>query len=647
MAAFTSSQSGPWNASATWGKSGDPAVKGTDYPGNAGDTFTISAGHTVTYNVSETNELGASTINGLLTFDSTTNTKITFGHVDLSISATGELRAGSSSAPINSANTCELVWNTTADNTKGILVTASGGKVTAAGSPSVYGSSYVTTLAADWTTGKTFTVTGDYTTKWKQNQILFVPSYGTSSVGTNYCQVTIASLAANGLNTNITINETAPGIACYAGGHVVNVSRNVMFKKYGATISRENRNTNRPRIFDNSYSSGVSGGILDFSNVEISAFYAINQFSNSSCKVKNTSFHNGQGAIYTAYGWDTTSIQDICICCLGSNFSSVYKSSKNVMDNIYSIGGNGTLFTRGIRISISNIYVYENQASTSGIFAICDQMDITNFNSSGCVSIFGSPYPSYRMKFINGTIAAVSTGPFVGANGPTYWYNFSFGWDRDGTQRDITSFGPSSTAYGDGYGSSPEHYCYSCKAPSAGTGTGPNANTTSYSLIVTWDDLNKTPGSFKTVRNFGDITKVTFDDSSSRPAQRSGGSPTGLEVVTYSLCLDSNYVKTLSYKIYAPTGSKTYRFYIQSDYVSLPATEIYLVGTYISNASTNEYSTIQSTQAITTRSNSSDWTQYVDVTINPAAVGFVTLDLYVAGYESGKKIYVDPLLVIS
>lgn len=43
MAAYTSTQSGNWNSTATWGGSG--------YPSAAGDTFTIANGHTVTYNV--------------------------------------------------------------------------------------------------------------------------------------------------------------------------------------------------------------------------------------------------------------------------------------------------------------------------------------------------------------------------------------------------------------------------------------------------------------------------------------------------------------------------------------------------------------------------------------------------------------------
>ena len=61
MATFTSVTSGNWNDGATWGKT-SPGVKGTDWPGNAGDVVNIGTtadqSHVVTYNVSETNELG-------------------------------------------------------------------------------------------------------------------------------------------------------------------------------------------------------------------------------------------------------------------------------------------------------------------------------------------------------------------------------------------------------------------------------------------------------------------------------------------------------------------------------------------------------------------------------------------------------------
>ena len=124
-AAFTSAQNGNWNDGGTFGNN-SPGVKGTDWPGTAGDTASI--GHTVTYNVSETNELGQVDITngGILTFSTGANTKLTLAHQNLNVASGGELRVGASGAEINAANTAEVLWNTTSDNAKGLQI-ADGG----------------------------------------------------------------------------------------------------------------------------------------------------------------------------------------------------------------------------------------------------------------------------------------------------------------------------------------------------------------------------------------------------------------------------------------------------------------------------------------------------------------------------------------
>ena len=143
MAAFTSNGTGggDWNALATW-------TNGSNYPGELdnNDTFTVVANDTVTYNVSETNELGDSAVAGLLTFKTDADTKITFGNNLLTINNGGELRVGASGAVIAAAQTAELIWNTSSDNSKGIQVD-DGGKLTIYGDPTYYDSDGETTLA--------------------------------------------------------------------------------------------------------------------------------------------------------------------------------------------------------------------------------------------------------------------------------------------------------------------------------------------------------------------------------------------------------------------------------------------------------------------------------------------------------------------
>ena len=72
MAAYTSTTSGNFNAAATWGGSGFPSLDG--------DTFTVAAGHTVTYNVTTalTTGLGASTVasGGKLSFAATSRMRM-------------------------------------------------------------------------------------------------------------------------------------------------------------------------------------------------------------------------------------------------------------------------------------------------------------------------------------------------------------------------------------------------------------------------------------------------------------------------------------------------------------------------------------------------------------------------------------------
>ena len=155
MATFTSVTSGNWNDGATWGKT-SPGVKGTDWPGNAGDVVNIGTtanqNHVVLYNVSETNELGAVTVGATsgsgaskLELATGIDTKITLAHVDLLIQLTGEVR-GQSGAIIPASHKCELVWHTTSDNVKGINISA-GGKWNLSGDPTYYGSQFKSVLS--------------------------------------------------------------------------------------------------------------------------------------------------------------------------------------------------------------------------------------------------------------------------------------------------------------------------------------------------------------------------------------------------------------------------------------------------------------------------------------------------------------------
>ena len=179
------------------------------------------------------------------------STKLALGHQDILVHLTGELRVGTSGAVIPKAYTAELIWSTTADNAKGLNLN-NGGKLTIYRDPAVYGSVESAILAADWTAGQTFTVIGDLTEKWAAGQIITVHKNPTvySNYNTDVCLFTIASLALNGANTDITINEAAPAVTFLAGARVEMISRNVLLSKAGANTAIGQYNTLRPRIYD-------------------------------------------------------------------------------------------------------------------------------------------------------------------------------------------------------------------------------------------------------------------------------------------------------------------------------------------------------------------------------------------------------------
>jgi hypothetical protein len=98
MPSYTSAQSGYWSDPATWGGSGVPAD---------GDTVTISAGHTVIFNVDQSSfatGLAGLTINGTLKIPSKAEDSSMPNFVCLKVNAniagSGSFLIGSSTYPI-------------------------------------------------------------------------------------------------------------------------------------------------------------------------------------------------------------------------------------------------------------------------------------------------------------------------------------------------------------------------------------------------------------------------------------------------------------------------------------------------------------------------------------------------------------------
>ena len=142
--------------------------------------------------------------------------------------------------------------------------------------------------------------------------------------------------------------------------------------------------------------------------------------------------------------------------------------------------------------------------------------------------------------------------------------------------------------------------------------------------------------------NRADIYVVDADGSGDNPTQRSGGSSRVYKYVSQSNAI---YIQEsiFKHKLHiSSTLTKTIRYYIQTDYTNLTSNEIYLEAIYPSSATDSSTSLISSTNSISTRTNQSDWSQYIEVTISPLNTGWIELSFRLGAYESGKKIWIDP-----
>jgi hypothetical protein len=149
---------------------------------------------------------------------------------------------------------------------------------------------------------------------------------------------------------------------------------------------------------------------------------------------------------------------------------------------------------------------------------------------------------------------------------------------------------------------------------------------------------------------YGTSTKISADGSGSNPSQRSGGSAYIFQVVPNSGTSPEYALRKfeiLETAIWLTTGAKTLRIYMQSDFATLPAEELEFTAQYFDSATIPSTAVVTSDESITTRTSQSDWSQYVEVSFTQQQEGWVRLELWLLGYESGKTVWVDPKVVIS
>jgi hypothetical protein len=602
MATYTSVQNGNWNNSATWGGSG--------YPSAATDIAII--GHTVTYNVVSTTVLGAITINsgGILTFSTGMSTKLTLGHQEITINSGGELRIGASGAVIPQAYTAELIWSPTSDNSKGITI-ASGGKLTIYGDPAYYGSVDESRLYQDWSApasgNSTLYVTGNVSGKWLVGQQLLIHKGQAYSNNTNdFCLVSIqATVTYDGAKSTVPVTMVSiPGGAAtfYTTGDVLHVSRNVQLYKSGASTVIGNQNTSRPRL--------INATPLGSYNISIN------------------------DALFT--GWYNVINGFHC------NFNGVIR--------------NGYFGANGVTLATINGIFYSNNQAMTGIILINSAARVACHSVTGVNAglgivfsgrAFGNVscmYPGGPGTLISGYVYANSYG-IRGGGQADFIITGGVGYDNAGNAKANT--------YDFEYGTGTGQYIRlkNAKTPASPVFTG--INTLNAPGRIKFEHYQQVINAHYIADAFGDVTKISADGSGTHPTQRAGGSADVCEVLAQSNCASASYLDILP-PINGPQPlclgglanvSKTYRFYLQTDFTALAKSALVLYADYLDQGSGGHLATVSSSTSghFTTRANQSDWSQYMEVTINPAQTGYINLYIRLMGYESGKKVWVDPL----
>ena len=209
MATYNSAQNGNWNTDATWTEAGHP---------NANDDVMIVA-HDVTYDAGDSAiTWGNLTLNsgGVLIMPTAANSTLLFNTTGiLTVNSGGELRAGTSGTPIGSSYHCYFQWPQ-GSAIRNVLVLNDGGTINIYGDSAFYGSERYADLDANWTSGQVFYITGDYASKWQAGQKFYIHENidydNYQNDGHIYTITTVGSYDAGNDRTPITITEVAPGL---------------------------------------------------------------------------------------------------------------------------------------------------------------------------------------------------------------------------------------------------------------------------------------------------------------------------------------------------------------------------------------------------------------------------------------------------
>jgi hypothetical protein len=173
--------------------------------------------------------------------------------------------------------------------------------------------------------------------------------------------------------------------------------------------------------------------------------------------------------------------------------------------------------------------------------------------------------------------------------------------------------------------------------------------------LVAFENYNRQLGDHRTFNAHGNLRNLLVHGGAGDPEKRPGGADQVIEVAYNDNVLAYNTSDPLHYGITTPvfthefevnTEPKTYRYYVQAE-GTVSADRLYLRAEYVSNYQSNaryDITNVVSDESITVRSGADDWSQYIEVTVQPVAFGLskVRIKCYCSYYHASNKIYIDP-----
>lgn len=591
-----------------------------EYPNDvtAGHSWTITAGHTVKYNVSETVALGAGTVNGVLRFRTDMSTKMVGGDVHLiTVSATGEVSgidvSDVSQTTVGAAYTCEIYCLPTANAAKYVVDIGAGGKWSLYGSAAYYGSDPWTYLAVNddnEDTDATMVTVDDMSAKWAANQEVCIhkkDDYG--AYATDCEHRTIQSIS--GTTITFTVNHGA--VDNNHQGIVIMLNRNLILGKYGATLTVAGTNGTMPMIRD----QNTTVANADFRHAEIRGiYYCYLGYGNT---YDGCIFRNGFSIFYSNYG--PAAIGTIVVTShqgvgtiVNSTISHIIAgpfSSQNVAIGLY----NSTVLAGEF---FDCYHLFTGHYSTLGpnVYAYCIMYCLGAANGFGGIGL------RFRGVLGKNTFGAACPNDY-----DIIYSQYQYLIDSG----DITIENADL----------PTITTYSRNKPTHTRKTILSHNDRSYDEHLVYQSL-------------GSVSKVLADEGGAgdaqAPAVDKDGTASGVlikinDLQTNLAVLSSVGVDAcIDHKIWlADETTYTIKYYIQSSHTgTLAAGSLVLSAEYLSNNTTGATTVVSSTNTIAKRDNTSDWDQYVSVTFLTKQAGWVKLSMKFYVYESGKCIWIHP-----